>query len=171
MATAGLVRAAFRICQMRVTNEIPAVISRATAKSHQETGLMDEVFQIPVDSQPRDGRSNHEGNAQQQVIFAQEHLHDRPGGCPVHLADGYFAIPLLHVEQRQTEQSQRRDQDGYQRKDRIDHRQLPVFLVQCFVLVLDERIFKATAEQLLMQLFQEKQNLLLAPGCRYYQKR
>lgn len=38
IASAGLVRAAFRICQIKVASDIPAVMSRATANIHQETG-------------------------------------------------------------------------------------------------------------------------------------
>ena len=40
MASAGLVRAAFRICQIKVASDIPAVMSRATANIHQETGAL-----------------------------------------------------------------------------------------------------------------------------------
>ena len=40
IAFAGFVRAAFRICQIRVSREIPAVIRKAIAKIHQDNGAL-----------------------------------------------------------------------------------------------------------------------------------
>ena len=40
IASAGLVRAAFRICQIKVASDIPAVMSRATANIHQDIGAL-----------------------------------------------------------------------------------------------------------------------------------
>ena len=40
MASAGLVRAAFRICQIKVASDIPAVMSRVTANIHQDIGAL-----------------------------------------------------------------------------------------------------------------------------------
>ena len=40
IAFAGFVRAAFRICQIRVSREIPAVIRKAIAKIPQDNGAL-----------------------------------------------------------------------------------------------------------------------------------
>ena len=40
IAFAGFVRAAFRICQIKVSREIPAVIRKAIVKIHQDNGAL-----------------------------------------------------------------------------------------------------------------------------------
>ena len=106
--------------------------------------MMGEVLHIAVDGDVGNSGTRHEGSSQQDEVLAQQQAANVGHLCTMHLAKGYLAVALADVVERQTEQSQTGDADGYQGKGDDDARHLPVILVQAGYLVRDERILKVS---------------------------
>ena len=128
--------------------------------------MMGEVLHVAVDGDVGNGGTRHEGGSQQEEVLAQQQAADVGHLCAVHLAQGYLAVSLADVVERQPEQPQAGDDDGYQGKGDDDARHLPVFLVQAGYLVRDERIVEvAPAHSLLVEVAEERDGFLpLARG-------
>ena len=126
---------------------------------------MREVLHIAVDADVSNDGSRHEGDSQQNKVLAQQQAADVGHLCAVHLTKGYLAVALADVVERQPEQPQAGDDDGYQGKGDDDARHLPVFLVQAGYLVRDERILKvAPAHSLLVEVAEERDGFLPLAG-------
>ena len=68
--------------------------------------MMGEVLHIAVDGGVGNGGSRHEGSSQQDEVFTQQQVADVAHLCAVHLAQGYLAVALADVVERQPEQPQ-----------------------------------------------------------------
>ena len=127
--------------------------------------MMGEVLHIAVDGDVGNSGTRHEGGSQQDEVLAQQQAADVAHLCAVHLAQGYLAVALADVVERQAEQPQAGDTDGYQGKGDDDARHLPVFLVQAGYLVRDERILKvAPTHSLLVKVAEESNGFLPLAG-------